>query len=190
LSRGGLAPQVPDPIGKVGVKRLGRAGDSVADAPRIGVIGASRPSRAVARLAYEVGRLLGARGAVVLCGGLGGVMEEVARGVRETGGLTVGILPGLEASSANRYIDLPIVTGLADARNVIIVRSVQATIAIGGSYGTLSEIGFALRMGVPVIGLRTWGLIREGRRDRGIRVAATPQQAVTLAIAAARRSSR
>lgn len=167
-----------DPNRMVEVKR------QVATAPRIGVVGAGQPSPAVARLAYAVGRLLGARGAVVLCGGLGGVMEAAARGAQETGGLTVGILPGFEASDANRYIDLPIVTGLADARNVVIVRSAQAVIAIGGGYGTLSEIGFALRLGLPVIGLRTWGLRRAGRRDRGIRVARTPSEAVRLAFAA------
>ena len=109
-------------------------------------------------LAYEVGRLLGERGHVLVCGGRGGVMLEACRGAKQTGGLTVGILPGTDRAEANEYVDVPVVTGLGEARNAIVARTAEAVIAIGGGYGTLSEIAFALRFGRPVIGLATWGV--------------------------------
>ena len=125
---------------------------------RIGVIGASSCTPEVARLARETGREIALQGAVLLCGGLGGVMEEAARGANEAGGLTVGILPGPHAGDANPYIDLPIVTDMGHARNVILVRSSDAVIAVSGGYGTLSEIAIALKTGIPCVGIRTWGL--------------------------------
>ena len=109
-------------------------------------------------MAEQVGGGIARRGAVLVCGGLGGVMEAAARGASATGGLTIGILPGATADEANSFIDVPIVTGLGEARNALVVRSSDAIIAIAGEYGTLSEIALALKMGVPVVGLGTWQL--------------------------------
>jgi uncharacterized protein (TIGR00725 family) len=103
-----------------------------------------------------VGRLLAARGALVVCGGLGGVMEEACRGARAGGGTTIGILPGLSRSDANPFVDVAIPTGLGEARNALVVRAADAVIAIGGGYGTLSEIALALKAGKRVVGLGTW----------------------------------
>jgi len=124
--------------------------------PRIGIIGAGLCSKEVMDIAEEVGRLVAQRGAMVYCGGLGGVMEAAAKGAVEEGGITVGILPGSKATDANPYIKIPIVTAMSHARNVILVRSSQVLIAISGSHGTLSEIALALKMWKPVIGLNTW----------------------------------
>ena len=123
---------------------------------RIGIIGAGRCDDTIYELAYEVGKMVAERGAILYCGGLGGVMEASAKGAVSKGGLTVGILPGEKSSDANEYIKIPVVTGMGHARNVILVRSCQALIAISGSHGTLSEIALALKMWKPVIGLYTW----------------------------------
>ncbi len=124
--------------------------------PRIGIIGAGLCDRETEDMAREVGKLVARRKALLYCGGLGGVMEAAARGAFEAGGTTVGILPGAKASDANPYITIPVVTGMSHARNVILVRSSQAVISIGGSHGTLSEIALALKMWRPVVGLKTW----------------------------------
>ena len=124
----------------------------------IGVIGGRKAGKALLKEAEQVGRLIAARGAVVVCGGLSGVMEAVSRGAREGGGLTVGILPQDHKRDANRYIDIPVVTGLGIGRNVIIARTADALIAIGGGYGTLSEIAFGLQLGKPVAGIETWDI--------------------------------
>ncbi len=116
----------------------------------IAVIGGGQCTREEARLAEEVGRELARRGAVLVCGGLGGVMEAACRGADQEGGVTIGILPGDRRQSANPYVQIPIVTGMGHARNVAVVKSAQAVIAIAGSYGTLSEIGHALQSGIPV----------------------------------------
>jgi uncharacterized protein (TIGR00725 family) len=127
----------------------------------IGVIGESSFSEAGHDgLAEEVGRRLAAAGAVLLCGGLGGVMEAACRGARAGGGHTIGILPGTERTEANPFVDVAVATGLGQARNVLIVLSSDALIAIGGGFGTLSEIALALRHGRPVVGLRTWHAAR------------------------------
>ena len=123
---------------------------------RIGVIGNSVCSEEVIKIAEEVGREIAERKGVLVCGGLTGVMEAVARGAKAAGGLTVGIIPGNRASDANPYIDIPIVTGLGYARNVLVVQSSEVVIAIHGKYGTLSEIAYALQFGIPVVGLQTW----------------------------------
>jgi len=123
---------------------------------RIGVIGDAVCSEEVRSLAEEVGREIAKRKGILICGGLTGVMEGAARGAKKEGGLTIGIIPGESASDANSFIDIPIVTGLRDGRNVIVARSSEAIIAIHGKYGTLSEIAFALKFNVPVIGLHTW----------------------------------
>jgi uncharacterized protein (TIGR00725 family) len=124
----------------------------------IAVIGGRRTEKALLREAEEVGRLIAGNGAVLVCGGLGGVMEAASRGAMTEGGLTVGILPQNDAKAVNQYIDIPIVTGLGIGRNVVIARTADALIAVGGEYGTLSEIAFALQMGKPVIGIRTWDI--------------------------------
>lgn len=151
----------------------------------IAVIGAGRCSREIAQTAEDVGRELGKRGVTLVCGGLGGVMEAVCRGAKETGGQTIGILPGFSRQDANPYVDIPIVTGLGEARNIIVVRTAQAVIAVNGEYGTLSEIAYALKLGIPVVGLDTWQLSRGGRQVRDIVVAHKPAEAVEKAIALA-----
>lgn len=125
---------------------------------RISVIGGERADAATARAAFEVGRELGARGHVLICGGRGGVMREACRGAKAAGGLTIGILPGDGLGDVNEYVDVPLPTGLGYARNVLVARAGEAAIAVGGKYGTLSEIAFALIAGRPVIGLGTWEL--------------------------------
>jgi uncharacterized protein (TIGR00725 family) len=148
----------------------------------IGVIGGSEAPPKVAGLAEEVGREIARRGAVLVCGGLGGVMEAACRGAAAEGGLTVGILPGNDRRAANPFVRIPVVTGLGTARNVAVVRSSQVVIAIDGGYGTLSEIGHALQSGIPVIGLDTWSLGTGGRVDTGIVTAENPADAVDIAM--------
>ncbi len=149
----------------------------------IGVIGGSEVSPPVTKLAEEVGREIARQRAVLVCGGLGGVMEAACKGASDEGGLTIGILPGDNRESANPYVKIPIVTGLGYARNVIVVRTAQAIIAIDGSYGTLAEIGHALQSGIPVIGLETWSLAMGGKAEDKIIIAKNPQEAVNKAIA-------
>ena len=161
----------------------------------ISVIGGSSPTPEHAALAEEVGRELARRGVMVVCGGLGGVMEAVCRGAKSAGGTTIGILPGHAAGDANPYVDIPIVTGMGYSRNVIVVNTGQAVIAVGGAYGTLSEIGHALGDNIPVVGLKTWPLLRNGDGqpvDGAIIQAADPVDAVekALAVAAARGNPR
>jgi len=143
---------------------------------QIGVIGSGECSSKIKKLAEEVGREIARRGATLVCGGLGGVMEAAAKGAKEAGGLTVGILPGFHAEEANPYIDVVVVTGMSYARNAIVVRSSDALIAIEGKYGTLSEIAFALQMRKPVIGLNTWKISEE------IVLSSSPVEAVEKAI--------
>jgi uncharacterized protein (TIGR00725 family) len=152
----------------------------------IAVIGGGQCSPEVAKLAEEVGGELAKQGAVLICGGLGGVMEAACKGAYLEGGLTVGILPGENRQSANTYVKIPIVTGIGYARNVAVVKSAQAIIAINGSYGTLSEIGHALQSGIPVIGLNTWSLSQSGQADDSIIMAQNPAEAVDKALYLAR----
>ena len=154
----------------------------------ISVIGAGQPPMEVTLLAEEVGRELARRGAAIVCGGLGGVMEAACRGAKSAGGTTIGILPGNDPADANQWVDIPICTGLGYARNVIVVKTGRAVIAVGGAYGTLSEIGHALGDGIPVIGLKTWDLARNGAEDSSITQADDPLDAVEKALKAARRS--
>jgi len=149
----------------------------------IAVIGGGEVSPQIATLAEEVGREIARRSAVLVCGGLGGVMEAACRGASREGGLTIGILPGENRQAANPYVRIPIVTGIGHARNVAVVKSAQAVIAVDGSYGTLSEIGHALQSGIPVIGLNTWSLSIDGRTDYSIIPADSPEDAVNKAIA-------
>jgi uncharacterized protein (TIGR00725 family) len=125
-------------------------------------------------LAETVGRGIAETGALLVCGGMGGVMEEACRGAKAAGGTTIGILPGPDRSGANQSVDIAIATGIGEARNLAIIRTSDVLIAVGGSYGTLSEIGFALKMGKKVIGLKTWEI-------KGMVRAATAEEAVQLA---------
>lgn len=153
----------------------------------IAVIGAGSCSQDVGRLAEEVGRLLAQEGAAVICGGLGGVMEAACRGAKSAGGQTIGILPGSSRRDANPFVDIPVVTGMGEARNVIVVGSSQAVIAVSGGYGTLSEIAHAVKLGIPVVGLSSWNLSNQGTQDSGRIVQAADaadavQKALTLAV--------
>jgi uncharacterized protein (TIGR00725 family) len=124
----------------------------------IGVIGAGDCSEDVYKLAEQVGERIAKAGAVLVCGGLGGVMEAASKGAKKEGGTTIGILPGIDKNQANSYIDFPIVTGLGEGRNLLVIRNSDVVIALPGKYGTLSEIGFCLALGKPVIGLFTWDI--------------------------------
>ncbi len=156
----------------------------------VAVIGSASCDGRVAARAEAVGREIARRGALLVCGGRGGVMEAACRGARAEGGTTIGILPGTDKGEANPYVDLPIVTGLGEARNAIVVRTADAVIAVSGGYGTLSEIGLALKMGRPVVGLGTWALSLGGRPVSAVKVADGPAQAVELAWALARGKGR
>ncbi|MBI3317625.1 MAG: TIGR00725 family protein [Candidatus Omnitrophica bacterium] len=152
---------------------------------RIGVIGSGRSYPPWDAWAVEVGRGIAQANAVLVCGGLSGVMAAAARGARERGGITLGILPGTRPEEANPDITLPIPTGLGEGRNLIVVQSSDALIAIGGGAGTLSEIGFCLKLHKPLILLGSWGLHPpEGAspQDFPPRVAQTPEEAVRLAL--------
>ena len=151
----------------------------------IAVIGAGEPSEEEAVLAEKVGRELARRGAALVCGGLGGVMEAACRGASAEGGLTIGILPGDNPAAANPYVQIPVATGIGYARNVAVVKTARAVIAIGGSYGTLSEIAYALQGNFPVIGLNTWAISRNNEPDKSVIPAAGPEEAVIKALALA-----
>jgi hypothetical protein len=124
----------------------------------IAVIGGSKASNKDKTAAFEVGRLIAENDAILICGGLSGVMTEAARGAKSAGGTTIGILPSDDKKSANEFIDIVIPTGMGMARNVIIARTADALIAVSGEYGTLSEIAFGLQLNKPVIGINTWDI--------------------------------
>lgn len=131
----------------------------------VAVCGESEPQTSLADLAFDVGRGIAQRGAILICGGMTGVMEHAARGAQSLGGVTIGLLPTDDAADANPYIDVPIATGLGHARNAILALTADGVIAIGGGLGTLSEIALALRNKKPVVGLRTWQFDRERRTE-------------------------
>ena len=141
----------------------------------ISVIGAGSCNNEIYKAAEEVGTLIAHRNAVLVTGGLDGVMEAASKGASEAGGITVGILPGFTKDDANKYVTVPITTGLSHARNIIVVRSADAVIAVSGEYGTLSEIAIALKLDKPVIGIQTWGTIE------GVISVNTPEEAVNRA---------
>ena len=149
---------------------------------QIGVIGAGTCSPEAASLAYDVGRLIAQNSAILVCGGLGGVMEHASRGARDAGGLTVGILPGNTPNVANPWVDIPIATGLGEARNAIIARCAAGVIAVGGGYGTLSEIALALKWGKNVVGLGSWSTAQDGDTDWELIPASTAGEAVRLVL--------
>jgi uncharacterized protein (TIGR00725 family) len=151
----------------------------------IGVAGASQPEWEVVRQAEVLGRRLAEAGAVVVCGGGGGVMAAVCRGASAAGGTTVGLLPGLDRGEGNPYLGVSLPTGLGQGRNLLLVRSSDALVAVGGGFGTLSEIALALRTGVPVVGLATWSLALGGQPVEAFPVAADADAAASLVIEAA-----
>jgi uncharacterized protein (TIGR00725 family) len=141
----------------------------------VGVIGASELPPALYHAAELIGREVAARQAVLITGGLTGAMEAASKGAKAAGGLTIGVLPGFSPQDANPYVDFPIVTGLSEARNIIIVRTADVLIAVSGGPGTLSEIAFALKLHKPVISLDSWNVADE------IISVQTPQEAVARA---------
>jgi uncharacterized protein (TIGR00725 family) len=140
-------------------------------------VGPGEAGPEVVAAAEFVGRELAARGTVLVCGGLGGAMEAACRGAKEAGGTTVGLLPGLDRRDANPYVDIAVPTGLGEARNALVVRAADALVAIGGGYGTLSEIGLALRTGKRVVGIGTWEI-------EGIEPVSSPEEAVRAVLGA------
>ena len=149
----------------------------------VAVVGGGESDEATCALAEDVGRELARRGAVVVCGGLGGVMEAACRGAKAEGGTTVGVLPGDDRRSANAYVDVAVATGMGEARNAIVARTADVLVAVAGEFGTLSEIAMALRLGKPVVGLSTWELARGGRPVPAIVPATGATEAAELALA-------
>lgn len=141
----------------------------------VGVVGASEATPDAAAAAEAIGRGLAEAGALVVCGGRGGVMAAACRGAQSAGGLTVGILPGATRQEANQWLSVAIPTSLGELRNGLIVRAVDVVIAVAGGYGTLSEIALALKLGVPVVGWETWQI-------DGVLAVDSPQDAVTQAL--------
>ena len=151
--------------------------------PHVAVVGAGRATAEQERLAEEVGRELAQAGALVVCGGLGGVMEAACRGAKDGGGPTLGILPGLDRSQANPFVDMAVPTGLGEARNALVVRAADALVAVGGEYGTLSEIALALKTGKRVVALGSWEI-------DGVVAAASPAEAARVALQAAEQAEQ
>jgi uncharacterized protein (TIGR00725 family) len=141
----------------------------------IGVIGSSKPSKKTYQLAYRVGELIAEAKAVLICGGLGGVMEAACKGAKAKGGTTIGVLPGTDPVDANFWVDYPIVTGLGQGRNMVIINTAQSLVAVSTGYGTLSEIAFGLSAGKKVYGLETWDI-------KGVVACKTPEIAVSNAL--------
>jgi len=146
--------------------------------PYVAVVGPGEASPEQLAMAEQVGGELARRGAVVVSGGMGGAMEAACRGARQAGGTTVGILPGFDRAAANEFVDVALPTGLGEARNALVVRAADVLIAVGGGFGTLSEIALALKSGKRVIGLDTWELPAEG-----IEPASSAEEAVAMALA-------
>jgi uncharacterized protein (TIGR00725 family) len=156
--------------------------------PCIAVIGPGRDvGEAELAQAEQAGAAIADAGATLVCGGLGGVMEAACRGARSRGGFTVGLLPGADREDANGWVVLALPTGLGEARGALIVRAADAVVAIGGGWGTLSEIAFALRAGVPVLGVGTWELARGGEPVAGVRAVDDAATAVAEALRSRRK---
>lgn len=153
--------------------------------PYIAVCGPGVADEHEASWAQEIGRLIGEADAVLVSGGLGGVMDAAARGCAEAGGTSVGILPGDDRDGASPYLTVAVPTGLGETRNALVVRAADVVIAVSGEFGTLSEIALALKMGKPVVGLSTWQLAKQGEEVDAIIVAGSPADAVRLALRAA-----
>jgi uncharacterized protein (TIGR00725 family) len=154
----------------------------------VGVAGASRPEAWLVAPAETLGRRLAEAGAVIVCGGGPGVMAAVCRGAQEAGGTTVGLLPGLDRQTGNPHLTVSLPTGLDQGRNLLLVRASDALVAVGGGFGTLSEVALALRTGVPVVGLATWSLGLGGRPVDAVPVAADAEAAARLVLEEAARA--
>ena len=154
--------------------------------PQIAVVGAGEAGADLLTAAEQVGAGLAGAGAVLVCGGLGGVMEAASRGAREAGGLTVGLLPGTDRGAANPFLDFAVPTGMGEMRNALVVRAADAVIAVGGGFGTLAEIALALKSRTPVVGIATWEAARAGRRIEDIERVGSAADAVERALALAR----
>jgi len=141
---------------------------------RIGVIGGANPAPESREIAFKVGQLIGEKGAILVCGGLGGIMEAASRGAKQAEGLTIGVLPGNSPQDANPYIDIAIATGLGYSRNSLVAMNADVLIAINGQYGTLTEIAYGSIYGKKIIGIRTWDI-------EGVVKAETAEEAVELA---------
>jgi uncharacterized protein (TIGR00725 family) len=148
----------------------------------ISVCCAGCPSDEEAKLAYEVGKEIALRGAILICGGLSGSMESACRGAKDHGGMTIGILPTYEKDTANKWVDIAIPTGLGNARNNLVVASGDAVIGVGGSWGTLSELAIAMKMGKVVVVLGGWRASTSGIPDPGFRQAETASEAVSIVL--------
>lgn len=156
--------------------------------PYIAVVGGGRDvDHETLGTAEEVGRALAEAGAVLVCGGLGGIMEAACRGAKTAGGTTLGVLPGETRDDANDHCDIAVATGMGEMRNMIIVRSADVVIALAGEFGTLSEIALALRIGTPVVGIDTWELARRGQPSDAVVRVTDPRSAVQEALRLARR---
>jgi uncharacterized protein (TIGR00725 family) len=151
----------------------------------VGVAAASQPDARTLDLARALGRLLAQSGAVVVCGGGYGAMAAVCAGARAAGGVTIGLLPGSDRSEGNADLSVALPTGLGEGRNVLLVRASEVLVAVGGGFGTLSEIALALRTGVPVVGLATWSLALAGRPVTAFPAFEEPEKAVHAALVAA-----
>jgi uncharacterized protein (TIGR00725 family) len=156
---------------------------------QISVVGAGEGDEEILRDAEEVGRGVAEAGAVLVCGGLGGVMEAASRGASEAGGTVLGILPTLSPADANPYVTHAVATGTGHARNLAVVASGEAVIAVGGEWGTLSEIAYARKLGRPVVAIRSWALRNRAGTDLGIVEAETAEQAVSAALVESGRSA-
>ncbi len=146
------------------------------------VVGPGEASAAEADTAEDVGRLLAAAGAVLVSGGLGGAMEASCRGAVQAGGITVGILPGVRREEGNPWLSVAVPTGMGEGRNALVVRAADALVAVGGGWGTLSEVALALKLGKPVVGIGSWQLEKDGRPVEGIEAAASAAEAVERAL--------
>ena len=149
------------------------------------MIGAAKGEEGLLRDAQEVGRRIAEAGAVLVCGGRSGVMEAASRGASEAGGTVVGVLPTLSPADANPYVTYAIATGIGEARNLAVVASGEAVVAVGGEWGTLSEIAHARKIGRPVVALQSWTLRNRTGTDLGIVAAETAEEAVDAALSAA-----
>jgi len=156
------------------------------DTVYVAVVGTGEREPGTDAAAQEIGRLIAEGKGVLVCGGLGGVMEAACKGAKDGGGTTVGILPSDDRRHANPYVDVAIATGMGEMRNALIVRTADVVIAVGGEYGTLSEIAFALKIGRPVVGLGSWDLAKAKQGATGVIDAASPADAVAGAFGAVR----
>ncbi len=156
----------------------------------VAVVGGGAASADACRAAEVVGRELGRNGAVVICGGLGGVMEAACRGAKAEGGTTVGILPGTDRADANPAVDVAVTTGMGEARNALVVRAADAVVAVEGEFGTLAEIALALRWGKPVVGIGTWELSKKGRPIDAVVRVDDPAEAARAALSLVERRVR